>query len=337
MASDVEQRESHLISISRDAMASTFEVNLNAGQYPHGTDVALKALDEIDRLEQRLSYFAPDSEVSLINRAAVDQEIAVDAELFDLLKFSRQLGRETSGAFDIACASLWKTWGFARHEGAVPSDEQLKAALTHTGMQHLKFDDEAGTVRWKTPGVELNLGAIGKGYAIDVCSSDMRRAGVNDFLMHGGQSSVAASGSQIGGRSLAGLPLGFGWSVGIAHPMRSGKRLGEIVLRNRALGTSGSGRQFFRHEGRRYSHIIDPRSGRPAEGVYSATVVAPTAIEADALSTAFFVLGPEFALDYCQTRPELSMVIVAQSDAAPGYKILDTGFKEGEFLRHEDW
>jgi FAD:protein FMN transferase len=335
-ASSPGEQETYLLSISRDAMASTFEVNLNAGQYPHGTDVALTALDEIDRLEQRFSYFVSDSELSLINQRPVGKPVLVDDELFELLTFSQQLWRETDGAFDIACAALWKAWGFSRHQGAVPSEEEIETSLERSGMRYVELNEEQKTLTWKKSGVELNLGAVGKGYAVDVCAADMQRAEVRDFLIHGAQSSVVAQGKYIGGKTLDGDPIGNGWSIGVAHPMRTGKRLGEIILRNRALGTSGSGRQFFRHEGRRYSHIIDPRTGRPAEGVYSTTVVAPTAQEADALSTAFFVLGADFAVEYCRKRPELAAIVVEQTNFSPGYKIVDVGFGNGEFFRYEE-
>jgi thiamine biosynthesis lipoprotein len=137
-----------------------------------------------------------------------------------------------------------------------------------------------------------------------------------------------------------------GWTVGIHDPRRRGRRIGLLRLRDRALGTSGSANQSFRYQGRRYAHILDPRSGWPAEGVWSATVLAPTAAEADALSTAFFVMGADAAFDYCRTRPELAAVLVccssapaatpADASAAGQSAIRTVGLREGEFTLDDD-
>ena len=122
----------------------------------------------------------------------------------------------------------------------------------------------------------------------------------------------------------------FGWVVGIAHPLQRGVRLAEVRLRDRALGTSGSGTQYFLHEGRRYGHVIDPRTGQPAEGVLSASVVAPTAAQADALATAFCVMGAAEAIRYCQDREELGAVLACSARQGAGLVIRSTGLEEDE-------
>jgi thiamine biosynthesis lipoprotein len=142
-------------------------------------------------------------------------------------------------------------------------------------------------VRFLRPGVEINPGAIGKGWAIDRAVESLAAAGVASVLVHGGQSSVRARGTQ--GPAVEGR---HGWRVGLRHPLRPGRRLATITLDDRALGTSGSGTQFFIDRGRRVGHILDPRTGLPAEGVISATVLAESAADADALATALYVLGP---------------------------------------------
>jgi len=169
----------------------------------------------------------------------------------------------------------------------VPGADALEAAVAASGMRHVEFDDDAHRIRFLRPGVELNPGAIGKGWALDRALALLARRGVPSCLVHGGQSSVAALGTQgpaVGGRR--------GWRVGLRHPLRPGRRLATITLCDHALGTSGSGTQFFIDRGRRLGHILDPRTGRPAEGVVSATVIAASAAVADALATALFVLGP---------------------------------------------
>jgi len=154
-------------------------------------------------------------------------------------------------------------------------------------MAGVEIDPAGARVRFTRPGIEINPGAIGKGWALDRALEMLRAAGVPSVLLHGGSSSVRALGTQ--GPATAGRA---GWRVGIRDPLRPGRRLATVTLLDRALGTSGSGTQFFVDRGRRLGHILDPRSGLPAEGVLSATVVAPRAAAADALSTALYVLGP---------------------------------------------
>jgi thiamine biosynthesis lipoprotein len=155
--------------------------------------------------------------------------------------------------------------------------------------------------------MELNLGSIGKGYALDRVGQLLAAAEIHDVLVHGGNSSVLARGSH-------GATPGQGWSVGVRNPLRPDHHLGEIRLRDRALATSGSGTQFFMHEGQRYGHILDPRTGWPAQEVLSATVIAPTAALAEALSTAFYVLGSKQAEAYCQQHAEISAILVCLPD-----------------------
>lgn len=331
------EQATYLLTISRDAMGGTFEISLNAGQYDDGTNIALETLDIANTLEDELSYFREDSEVSRLNREAFDEPVFVSDNVFHLLQFADRMTRETDGAFDITSAILWKAWGFARREGAIPTEAELAQAMETVGMRHVELDAELQAVRLLKNGVEINFGGIGKGFALDRCAEQMQAAGIDDFFMHGGQSSIIAHGSRRGGKTLDGRPIKRGWSIGISHPMRSGKRLGEIILLDQAVATSGSGMQFFRHQGRRYSHILDPRTGRPAEGMYSVTVVAPDALTADALSTAFFVMGEEATLAYCDRHPEIGVVLVTQTRHAPGFKATAQGLSDDQLLWHEAW
>jgi thiamine biosynthesis lipoprotein len=170
----------------------------------------------------------------------------------------------------------------------------------------------------------MNLGAIGKGYALDRAAEVLQDAGVEDFLLHGGRSSVLARGSNAAAELGAG-----GWTVSLEDPLRPGRTLAEFTLRNAALGTSGTAAQFFRHGGRRYGHILDPRCGQPAEGMFSATVVAPTAAEADALSTAFYVLGPDRTAEYCGRHPGIAALLVAASPDRNASRVAACNFAEG--------
>ncbi len=318
---------SYVVHVSRAAMAGEFQVFLNAGQYDEGMERALEALDLVGELEARLSVFQSDSEITTINREAADRPVEVEPRLFELLKLAGRIHEATGGAFDLTAGPLWEAWGFARREGRVPSDAQLADVLKRTGWHHVELDERAGTIRFKRRGVGLNLGSIGKGYAVDRCREVLAEGGVDDFLIHGGKSSVLAQGRRL---SAAGIESG-GWDVGIRHPLRPDRRLAEIRLRDRALATSGSGVQFFRHQGRRLGHVLDPRTGQPAEGVLSVTVLAPTAAEADALATALYVLGVDGGLDFCRSREDLAAVYVLPARRAGGMEVVRFGLDDAEW------
>ena len=294
--------ESALLVVQRRAMNDNFEVSFPRLDFPQGTEAALDALDEVGRIEQTLSVFRFDSRIQYINLTAHESPVHLDKELFDLIALCVRLAEETGGAVDITSGSLWKTWGFAKRQGRIPNAEELDKARELTGTHFLELDEAAQTIRFKKQGIELNFGCVGKGFALDIAAEKLREHAVDRFLFSGGLSSILASGQD--------------WKIGIAHPLRPGQRLRELVLNDIAVSTSSSQKQFFRYGGRRYSHLIDPRTGQPAEGVFSATVLAPTAALAELLSTAFFVLGAEKAAEYCSIHPEVSAVLTIPSKNA---------------------
>ena len=275
----------YTIVVGREAMGCRFEVVFNAGEVAEATELGCEALDLVDEIEARISVYRETSEFAAIN-AVAGQWVAVSAGTYAVLELARRLHAQTDGAFDVAAGSLVRAWGFLRRQGRTPAGDELAVALARSGTRWLELDPEGYRARLTAQGAELNPGGIGKGWAIDRAVEHLAAAGVPSCLVHGGQSSVRAMGIQgpaVPGRS--------GWKVGLRHPLRPGRRLATITLIDRALGTSGSGTQFFVERGRRLGHILDPRTGQPAEGVITATVLAPTAAEADALATAAYVLG----------------------------------------------
>lgn len=321
--------ETYLVHVSRPAMACQFEVVFNAGQYDDVSTKAIEALERVAELEQQLSFFRPESELSRINRRAGYEPVEVEPQLFALLELAIRLGEETGGALDITAAPLWEVWGFARRAGRVPSRGALAEALRNVGSHLVELDSARRTVRFRRPGVKLNLGALGKGYALDRAAALLEVAGVRHFLFHAGQSSVLARGHRGIGVEDA-TSTGPGWTVGVRHPLWPQRRWAELRLRDRALGTSAPTFQCFRHQGMRYHHILDPRTGQPAQGVLAVTVVAPTATLADALSTALFVMGPEAALAYCQAHPEIAALMVVESPRAGQCEVHALGFTPNE-------
>jgi thiamine biosynthesis lipoprotein len=194
----------------------------------------------------------------------------------------------------------------------------------------LDLDPQSRTIRFQQQGMMLNLGSIGKGYALDRCARMLAEAAIEDFLVHGGQSSVIASGGRLTGDDDQKAGAKVPWAVGIRHPLRPDRKIAEIHLRDKALATSGSRTQSFRHEGRRYGHIIDPRNGQPAEGIISATAIAPSAAEADALSTAFYVMSADETLEYCEAHGEIGAVLVCPIRHSGGVELRTAGLEEGE-------
>ena len=293
----------YLQHVSRPAMACRFEVTLPL-EDQNGVSAARQALDEVDRLEDQLTIFRESSEVSFINREAAAKPVIVEQSLFSLLLLCRDLCRETGGAFDITSGPLSRCWGFLRRQGRIPELNEIEEAKALVGGDKLFFDCESSAIRFKRPGVEINLGSIGKGYALDRIAATMRRR-VRSALLGAGSSSMLAVGAG-------------GWTVGVRHPVDKERRLAVARLRDAALSTSGGEEQFFEHGGKRYGHIIDPRTGRPADRVASVTVIGPSpavgAAVTDALATAFYVGGPEMADAYCDAHPGV-LVLMLESGA----------------------
>ena len=304
-AQEQSDEPSCLLHIGRRAMACQFEVILNQQDRETATEAAVAALDLVDELESQLSVYRDQSELSQLNRCAASQAVSVERGLYGLLARSSELHQLTAGAFDITSTPLSKLWGFHRREGRLPSAEDVTSCLAMVGSQHLLLHEQSQSVQFLHPSLEVNVNGIGKGYTLDCCRRLLLDQGVADFLLQGGRSSVVAVGQRKGISESS-----PGWKVALRHPGRPDERIFEFDLLDAALGTSGSAAHSFYYRGQRYGHILDPRTGWPATGVLSATVLAPDAALADALSTAFYVMGAEAAMALCETRPELASILI---------------------------
>lgn len=294
-----------LDSVEQPAMACEFEVLLNRHQYAHGIEHARDSLRVVHDLEKMFSIYRPLSDFSTVNRWGHQRPVAVRVDVARLLLLSQEISRQTGGAFDITAGSLSEVWGFSRRQGRKPDEEELVRALGLVGWDKFNVDEVASTIRIEREGVRLNPGAIGKGYALDRVANQMLDVGVEHFLIHGGRSSVLARGTRHD------LTVRDGWWIALAHPLRWEEKLGRIRITNRALGTSGAGKQFFHYQGVRYSHVIDPRTGWPAQGVLSATALCRSGALADALATAFMVMGVESTREFCRRHPSASAILVS--------------------------
>ena len=309
------------VRLSVPAMVSDFEIILNPGPASR-LEAASAALELVERLEDQMSVYRWHSELSRINGRAAEVPIEVERRLFDLLCRALQYSKETEGAFDPTSGPLVSLWRHCKQEKRLPTDEEVAEARARLGCQHVVLDQQTMTVRFTRPGITLNLNAMGKGYALDR-AAELLKDGASECLMHGGFSSILARGGHAGCD---------GWPVGIRHPLFPDRQLATVLLKDRGMSTSGSAVQFFRHNGKRYGHIIDPRTGRPVDSMLSVTVLAPDAAQAEALSTGFFVLGVEKALEYCHNHKEVAALLVPAPTAGNTLEPVVCGIPESDLV-----
>lgn len=291
-----------MLRVTRDAMGTEFQIVLSGEDDRALERAANHALDEVERLDAQMSLYRPDSELCWVNAHAAQGPVKVEPGLFHVLERAQRIHAETGGAFDVTVGPLTKCWRFFRGQGAMPPREAIEAALALVGMEHVELGAREKTVRFDPAGVTLDLGGIAKGHAVDRAVDVLRESGVRSALVHGGWSTVYGLGT---------APDGEPWRVGLRHPHDAERRLCAVELVDRALSTSGSYEKCFEAGGVIYSHIFDPRTGWPVQGMLSTSVLVLSALDADALSTAFFVMGVEEAQAYCRARPDMEAVLVA--------------------------
>jgi thiamine biosynthesis lipoprotein len=271
---------------SREVMGCTGTVRACGQDAAELPAIVGAALDEIDRVDRLMSHYRRDSPLSQLNREAANGPVRVEPELLDFLAECLRWSRESEGAFDVTVGPLMKAWGFFRDEGRVPGREELARAVEVVGYHHVVLDREGGTARFDRPGVELDLGGIGKGYAVDRAVSLLCRRGIASALVNLGGSSVYGLGAPPGEKA---------WEIGIQDPTDPAKTALTVPLRDRALSISGGYQRFFEKDGVTYAHVMDPRTGHPVQGLLGVAVLTATATDGDALDNVFFVQGLEAA------------------------------------------
>jgi len=290
---------------SADAMGSTYSIAIYGADRIAMEAAVDAAFDEVRRLDDMLSNYKPDSQWSEVNRYAAERPVKVSPELFRLLSACLGYSRESEGAFDLSVGPLMKVWGFYKGSGHLPHRPEVQAALTKVGYQHIRLDAATQSVSFDRSGVELDPGGIGKGYAVDRMVEILRRKGFQIAL-------VAGSGSSIYGMG-APPTESRGWRVEIRDPWSPSKVSTEVFLKDMSMSTSGSYEKFFRAEGKTYAHIMDPRTGYPAQGSVSVSVIAPRTIDSEAWAKPYFVNGrqwaarrkpKEFRVYFCEDRTD---------------------------------
>lgn len=286
-----------------DAMGSAFSVIVYGDDETRMEEAIDAAHTEALRLDRLLSNYRPSSEWSAVNRFAAGAPVKVSAELFRLLAACLEYSRRSQGTFEISVGPLMKTWGFYKGTGNLPAAAEVKSSLEKVGYRHVVLDAVNQTVRFDREGVDLDPGGIGKGYAVDRMVDVLRNKGVTTGLVSGGGSSIYALGAP---------PGEVGWTVKIRDPRDETKTAIEISLKDESISTSGSYEKFFLAEGRMYSHIMDPRTGYPAQGMLAASVIAPRTLDSEAWTKPVFILGREWA---AKNLPKGLRAVVCEDNA----------------------
>jgi thiamine biosynthesis lipoprotein len=294
------------------AMATIYEIFIVNDDAVYAHQAALEAFNELDRLEQELSRFLPNSDIARLNHLAANQPLPLGLDAFECLKLSKRIFEETNGAFDVTIGPLLKCWLNPDKTLRSPSADELAEARRNIGMQVLDLDELQHTVTLQSSPVHVDLGAVGKGYAVDVMANLLREWEIEIALIHGGRSSVFALGSP---------PEKTGWPLTISNPMSPGQILVHLHLRDQAVSGSGL---------RKGQHIINPRTGQPLAGNRAAWAIAPDAATTDAVSTAFMIMTPEEIEDYCKQHNEMLALIMTQDENSDREKFLYFGGWENQ-------
>ncbi|HEY3862161.1 MAG TPA: FAD:protein FMN transferase [Verrucomicrobiae bacterium] len=293
------------VRLALNAMATRFELVLHGEKATRARAAGEAALAEVERLEAQLSLYRSGSEIARVNALAAHGPVRVSPPVFALLRHARQLHAETGGAFDIAVAPLVRCWGFMHGSGRLPEPAELEEARACSGMAHVSLDEENHSVRFDAEGVMLDLGAIGKGYAIDCAVEILREAGVTCALLHGGTSTVYGLGAPPGAE---------GWKIAIDPGPDEPARQAAVWLRDNALSISAVWGKSFEAGGKKFGHVMDPRAGHPVNNAAQAAVVLPSATETDALSTALLVAGLERHDAISRLRPGMATLVIAPAE-----------------------
>jgi thiamine biosynthesis lipoprotein len=293
---------------SRQAMGTVFTIYLYARSDEQAGALFESAFDEIERLDRTLSNYNPESELSRINRLAGREAVTTDPEVFSLLQTCLAYSKRSGGTFDITVGPLMRAWGFFRGQGHYPAPWELERAREKIGWQKVQLDASSRTVHFEVPGMELDLGGIGKGYAVDRVVGILRDAGVRVAMVDAGSSTLYA---------LSAPPGKKGWLVRVPKPGDRSQTVSTVLLRDESLSTSGSYEKFFQLNGRTYCHIMDPRTGAPVQGVLQTTVIAADGTTTEALSKPMFVMGAEEGARFLASFPHVSGLWVVGETASP--------------------
>jgi thiamine biosynthesis lipoprotein len=298
-----------LYTFRHPAMGTEFAVYLYSQSQAEAAADADEVFEEVDRIEQELSNYRESSELSRIVREAASGPVTTDPETFRFLEDSVHWSEASDGAFDITVGPLMKVWGFFQHAGRVPTDAELERVRAAVGYRNLILDPATRTVRFRVPGVELDPGGMGKGFAVDAAVAILRAHHVTAALLSAGSSTLYALGSPPG------KP---GWSVVVPDGTGEHRTISTVLLRDTSLSSANCNEKNFTADGHLYCHIMDPRTLRPVEGRLHVSIIDPSATTSDALSNVLFVDTPAQSIIFLKRyAPEARAIIVSGQQNAP--------------------
>jgi thiamine biosynthesis lipoprotein len=297
----------------KSLLGSPFEITVVATDSVQANQFVNMAFDEVTRIEHLISDWIPTTQISKVNQQAGIAAVKVDLEVFELVERALKISKLTDGAFDISYASMDKIWKFDGSMKTMPTEEAIKKSVAKVGYEHILLDANNTTIFLENEGMKLGLGGIGQGYIADKIKVLLQKNGCTSGLVNV-SGDINTWGKQ---------PNGADWSVGIVNPMNKNKVFATFPLYDSAVETSGSYEKYVTFNGKRYSHIIDPRTGYPATGIVSVSVFAKQTELADALATGIFVLGVEVGLDLVNQLKGIGCIIVDEKGAIHASKNID--------------
>ena len=281
-------------------MGSDFEITIVEKNDSEANRLINIAINEISRIESLISSWDKNSQTTLINYNSGIKPVKVDTELFNLISRSIKVSNLSQGAFDISYASLDKVWFFDKKMQKMPSDDQIANSVAKVGFENIILNDKEQTVFLKLKGMKIGFGAIGKGYAADRAKEILIKNNVKSGIINA-SGDLTAWGQK---------PSGEDWMVAIVNPLNKTKVFSWLPLKNKSIVTSGNYERFINFDGKSYSHIIDPRTGYPSQGILSVTIVTENAELADALATSVFVLGEEIGMNMVNQLKGVDCIII---------------------------
>ncbi|MGB2555108.1 MAG: FAD:protein FMN transferase [Flavobacteriaceae bacterium] len=281
-------------------MGSSFEITVVDSQEDRALEMIALAIEEIDRIERLISSWQLTSETTEINQNAGLKAVVVSKELLELISRANIISDLVYGNFDISYASIDHLWNFNGKEVELPSEEILQKAVAKIGYKKIQIDTDQQTVFLPQKGMKIGFGAIGKGYAADRVKRLLISKGVKAGIVNA-SGDMSAWGKQ---------PNGDPWQIGLVNPMNKNKVFSWFSLNENAVVTSGDYERYLTIAGKRYGHIINPKTGKPSQGVISCTVFAPKAELADALATAIFVMGIDLGIDLINKLPNIEALMI---------------------------
>lgn len=293
---------------SRVSMACTYSIAAYGKDETQLKQIVNDAFDEVDRIDRLMSHYKPDSPLSQLNQNAAQRPVNTDPELFAFLLECVRYSQKSDGAFDITVGPLMKAWGFFRGEGRMPSETELANVRQLIGYQHLILNVQEKTVRFNRFGMALDLGGIAKGYAVDRAVALLKQRGVSTALVSAGGSTIYGFGSP---------PATDAWEIQVQDPKDARKVAMTVKLKDQTLSISGSAEKYFELDGKRYSHIMDPRTGRPVMDVLSVAVITKTGTAGDALDNVFYVQGVAKSRKAIKHLPETEVFFFLPDPTSP--------------------